>query len=628
MISSNSVDESWNEGCKYDINCDKAATHYCQGCGEIYCISHYWEHQTKLQEHFENIQFTQDLLNQELKSLLSRLSANGILDFIKQIYEIKMKLNEIEKTVNTLQQQLPDVINDDKQDFKKRLMTVINRSEGRNLNDYLENYIDRLRQDIEELKLKLEEIQNNSQKRTSQEQLQIQDMRVRSKSLPVKIKPPLMNWISQGKRKILRSVLDASRQRVMPQADDPAVLCHLLLTPVSPSVLDLKENKLVLHEEDNEIDAEDEDETTMVINSNTTPRISQKIRLSNNIVSWIRGPFRVMVDGTMHMVDFCAQATRISDAVVRAAEQGLARQKQTIMEQETTSNSIKPVFTEITSDWTFEGNNTDQGYTSESIWMRNPQGQRILAKTEDHPLCAANERLAYTLGGLLGLPVNEVQISIYQNKLVTLHTDVAQENEKVITFMDLPKQIRKNLLTNPLLESMDLFDRIIHNVDRNPRNILVTISKTDSIDDDNTRLKIHLIDHGSCFGMGKLNVISLVACKFHSNHLSVVTFDPIEKARKFEQYLSRLPVADRTLMRKTLNRLAEISDDQLGNCITEVQDLLSSNQYNRIHSVLYRQRDIARRYVKQWGIGPRLSNLKEHETNEITSETSDRVAYF
>lgn len=37
---------------------------------------------------------------------------------------------------------------------------------------------------------------------------------------------------------------------------------------------------------------------------------------------------------------------------------------------------------EITSDWHFEGTNANRGFSSRPIWMRNPQGQRILIKAQ------------------------------------------------------------------------------------------------------------------------------------------------------------------------------------------------------------------------------------------------------
>jgi hypothetical protein len=144
--------------------------------------------------------------------------------------------------------------------------------------------------------------------------------------------------------------------------------------------------------------------------------------------------------------------------------------------------------------------------------------------------------------------------------------------------------------------------------------------KTTDINDDSAKVKIHLIDHSNCFGMGKLNGISLIAAKFHSNHLAVVKFDPIHKSKQFEQYLNKLPVNDRPLIGKTLNRFASIADDKFDSWINEIQDLLSSSQYNRINGVLRRQRDIAKRYATQWGISPRSSNIKSNETKENTSE--------
>ncbi|CAF1525411.1 unnamed protein product, partial [Didymodactylos carnosus] len=49
----------------------------------------------------------------------------------------------------------------------------------------------------------------------------------------------------------------------------------------------------------------------------------------------------------------------------------------------------KPAFVEIGPDWTVEGEKLDCGFSSAS--MRDPQGRRVLIKTQDHPLCAANE---------------------------------------------------------------------------------------------------------------------------------------------------------------------------------------------------------------------------------------------
>ncbi|CAF1145764.1 unnamed protein product [Rotaria sp. Silwood1] len=450
-------------------------------------------------------------------------------------------------------------MDEDKQDLKKQMITKTNGSES-NENFYLENHIESLRKEAEQLNLKLEEINNYSATRGSQEKLQTYDTNVQSANVSETIESPLL----QKDRSHLRSIISNSRNSLRQQNVDNSVLSHLLLKLMSPLILDLNESELDSTEAENEINSEDE-KMAGVIGASTTPRISQKIHLSNNIVHWLRGPFKVMVDGTLHMVDVFARGSHVSDDILQAVRKGIARQKQMEMKHQTTNNSLKPAFAEITSDWTLEGQNPDQGFSNVSIWMRDPQGQRILVKIQEHPLCAANEWLAYILGMTLGLSVNEAQISVYKNDLVTLHSDIANENEKTITFMELPKQRRKTLLTDPTIESMDLLDHIIENVDRNPRNILITMPKNAPIDDDTANLKMHLIDHTSCFGMGKLNIISLVACKLHSPHLAVVKFDPIEKAKKFAQYLSKLPVADRILMKKTLNRFAAITDEQFDN---------------------------------------------------------------
>jgi hypothetical protein len=165
------------------------------------------------------------------------------------------------------------------------------------------------------------------------------------------------------------------------------------------------------------------------------------------------------------------------------------------------------------------------------------------------------------------------------------------------------------------MQSMDLFDHFIQNVDRNPTNILITISNKTNIYDQNAKLKIFLIDHSSCFGMGKLNGISVIASKFHSRHLSVVKFDPIDQANKFYRYLNKIPTTDTILLRNTLIRFAQINDKQIDNWMTEIQDLLSSSQYNRIHTLLYRQRDIIRQYILQWGI---------HKTSQF----NQNITYF
>ena len=144
------------------------------------------------------------------------------------------------------------------------------------------------------------------------------------------------------------------------------------------------------------------------------------------------------------------------------------------------------------------------------------------------------------------------------------------------------------------------------------------------INDNIAKVKVYFIDHSNCFGMGKLNGISLIASKFHSNHLAVVKFDPIQKSQQFEQYLIKLPVEDRPLISKTLNRFGTITNEQFDSWMSEIQDLLSPSQYNRIHRVLYRQRDIAKQYMTKWEMSPRSSNIiKSDETGQEELDMTD-----
>lgn len=593
MVTSNKVDEQSDEYCKYNAHCEKVASNPCRGCQQKYCADHYLEHQRRLKGYFEHVRQTQCCLTQKLNSLISQLSADDMLDSMQEIYEFQMQASEIDTTMHAIQEQVQDLVGNDQHDFDKPAIVITHELESDQIGDDLEGDIERLRKDIEELQSKLEVFNTNAESNHS--------LNVPNSSLS--------DRQSARKKSFFRSIIDSSKHSFSPSVDDSTVLSHLLLKPVSPVVMGLDESEWGSTDEEGDLSLDDE--TIGIVDTNSTARASRKIRLSNNIVKWLRGPFKVMIDGTLHAAEMCAQGIPISDAVLQAIADGLARHRQ--------SNSTKPVYAEITSDWVFEGKNLDCGFSSASIWMRDPDGRRILVKTQEHPMCAANEWLAYSLGGLLGLSVNEVRIGIYEKNLVTLHTDVKRENEKVVTFMDLPKQMRTMLLTDATMESMDLFDHILQNVDRNPRNILITMPESSSLDDEPDKLKIHLIDHSSCFGMGKLNVISIIACKLHSQHLAVIKFDPVDKARKFEQYLGKLPSNDRLLVRKTLNRLGALTDEQIDQVMNEVKDLLSPSQFDRIRDVLCRQRDLAKRYTEQWGISPRTSSIKQE---------AEKIVYF
>ncbi|CAF4361029.1 unnamed protein product, partial [Adineta steineri] len=51
-------------------------------------------------------------------------------------------------------------------------------------------------------------------------------------------------------------------------------------------------------------------------------------------------------------------------------------------------------------------------------------------------------------------------------------------------------------------------------------------------------------------------------------------------------------------------------------------------QYNRILSVLYQQRDIARRYVAKWNIYPEVPSVKINETTTSEVETRNPTVYL
>lgn len=616
MVSLNPVEEVLTEHCEYDENCGKCGTNRCRNCDHIFCLDHYLEHQTKLQKHFEYSLRTHDLLSQKLKTLIKDFSSDAIFDLVEQIYEFKIKSIEIEKIANKIQQQLNDLNEENKQE-----KVIWRNNIQSNKNNGIENEIELLRKSIKQLKLKYKEIDNLSQKRLSREQSAIPNINIHhDHSSPIS-----QNQLINTDKNLLTFDYRISNNSLTKQKDTDSMLTRLLVKQTSPSTIHPNEFELSEDEDETSLEEveeeeyydDDDDETIGVYDPDKTPRINKKIRLSNNIVCLMRGPFKVMLDGTMHAFEGFAKEPHAKRTVVQAITHGLIKQKQLTTDQQPTRtiNSLKSAYVKITSDWIFEGENLDKGFTSASIWMRNPQGQRILVKTQDITLCAVNEWVCYVLGRQLGLPVNEAQIGIYQKNLVTLHTDVTLENEKVTTFMDLPKPLRKKLLADPIFESMDLFDQIIQNVDRNPRNILITISNTDKIDDDTTKLKVHLIDHGSCFGAGKLNGISVIASKLHARHFAVVKFNPVDQAKKFERYLNKLPTEDRILMKKTLNRFAAINDEQIESWLTEVKDLLSNSQYDRIQNVLIRQRDIVKQYITQWGLTTRSSSIKSNGKN-------------
>ncbi|CAF0892669.1 unnamed protein product [Adineta steineri] len=598
MTCSKQNDKISTKSCKYDIECDKNAIIKCEGCEEMFCEDHYSKHENKIAEDIEYLISKQNIFNEQLKLFLSKLSANDILNLIKYIYQFKIKSDFIEKQILSIKNQYETIFNQKKSNHEN------NQIENENFYN-IEDFIQAIKKDLQIIFTKFQQISAFNSKDLLEKQTDNQNLSQKQTShLQYLVKNSLNH--SQS-----------SSNELQKQISSPPVDSNK-----DQHFSDDSDNEFYSVEEEEDEDNSDDDDDGIKKSSDSikSPVANSKIRLSNNIVRWLRGPFKLVVNGTMHAVDVCAQGTHISENVLKAVKRGL--------EKQSNNNNNNKTYVDINSDWIYEGENTDRGFTSPSIWMKNPLGERVLIKIQEHPLCAANEWIAYVLGDLLNLPVNQVQIGIYKNELVSVHKDVALENEKTLTYMDLPKDIRKLLLSDSRLECMDLFDHIIQNVDRNQRNILITLPKTDEISDDLKKFKIHLIDHSSCFGMGKLNGLSVVACKFHSNHLSVVKFHPTEQAKKFQQYLNKLTTIDKNLIKKTLNRFASITNEQFDNWITEIQDLLSSSQYNRIHNVLYRQRDITRNYTIQLGIFKNSLTHKSNQMDKLNSETNQTVTYF
>lgn len=568
MTSAESSSPVTSDRCAYDHTCDKIPTEFFSGCRKVYCIDHAATHHKQLKKQLGHIIHARDLLNKRFKESVANLSSNIKTDLIEPIDDFKMKANEITKIALGIEQKLQASVDEDEQ--RTALPSI---ASSKHQHDFFENEIQRLRHDIHQLTLKLEYIDDYARKNESQGELLIRD-------LPT-IKTPLGSDLSNSSNSIT-------------QTDDGKVLSHLVLQLRSPSILYLTENQIVEVANENETGG-------ITIDLNSNAKISHKIHL-NNTVAYLRGPLRVMKDGSIHLIEVFAQGTHISDSVIQAVKQSTARQNQKVSGETSHHNPLPPTFVEITPQWQFEGENSHRGFSGQSIWLRDPDGKRVLVKTHDHPFCAVNEWLAYALAIALGLPINKIQISTYQNNVVTLHTDVADENEETMTLMDLPRPLRKQLMADPIMESMDIFDHLLQNVDRNPTNILITIPKGTNIEDPAAKPKFYLIDHSACFGMGHLSTIRFVAYKFHRHHLVVVKFDPEKEAQKFEQYLMGLPTADRALIGNTLNFFAKITDDQFDAWLTEVQDLLSTPEHDRVGEVLRRQRDIARRYTVQWGI--------------------------
>ena len=591
MVSSNPVGWSTNKLKKFDGRYE-----------EEYYVDHYLKSQVKIKDRM----LVQKLKKKNWNSSMAEFFSKEFFNSAKTLYQLSSSSDQVKDTSTMFQQ---------KQDFEIASTTITNQFQP-NESYYFGNYIEGCKTEIEELELELENTMYDNQ-----QQSHANITRDLSDDCFIQVKPLPLNNGQSRKKCSLDSIFSTFKTSIANKTMETSTLSCPDFPQTTQTISHIKERRLFSLEQERNFFSDEEENEEMIIylNGRTPSKIRHKIRFNNNIVRYLRGPLKSMVHGTMYAVDICAQGTRISDAALQAVKKGLDRQKEIMVQKPANSNSMLPTFVEITSDWTIEGENPNRGFSSPSIWMRDPQGRRILAKIQEHPLCAANEWLAYALGRALGLPVNEVQIAVHKDNLVTLHTDVACEGEKTVTFMNLPKQMRKILMNDLIMATMDIFDRIIENVDRNQQNILITIPKTVNTNDKNIRLSVHFIDHSNCFGMGKLNGISLIASKFHSNHLAVVKFDPIQKARQFEQYLTKLPVEDYALISETLHRFAMVTDEQLDSCMSEIQDLLSSNQYDRIRDVLYRERDITEHYIAQWETSSICSSMKSDEIRQDPS---------
>ena len=185
MIPSKLVNKSSNEYSKHDVMYDYGDTNNSQRYERVYGKDNSLEYRRELQEHIEYVLKTHGLFIQNLKSFITQLSADAILDLIKEIYQFKTELDDIQKTAHKLQQQLQEEINEDKQALE---------------NQYLENDIENLRKDIDHLKLELEQFTNYNEKKVFEEQQT--DINGQTNNVPETIKSRLVSLVSTKKNKL------------------------------------------------------------------------------------------------------------------------------------------------------------------------------------------------------------------------------------------------------------------------------------------------------------------------------------------------------------------------------------------------------------------------------------------
>lgn len=306
---------------------------------------------------------------------------------------------------------------------------------------------------------------------------------------------------------------------------------------------------------------------------------------------WYQKPGKVVKQALGRVMDTVVPLPLAESAIVRAIELRLTSEKVARVTRQGISAvhaEVAPAFTDLTHGWQVLGDNSERGLSNASFWARDPQGQRVMIKIQNLPEGSANERLAFSLGTALGLPVNEVQLGLWEGQVVSLHRDVAREGEQALAIVDLALQERLAATSDPRLAQMELFDQVIQNTDRNPRNILVVKPRAG----ESTPLRLYLIDHTNAFGVGRLPV-SLLAAKFKLKGLAWVYFSPDFEARAFGQYLAGLPPEQWTKVRPLLERFGALTDKQIDVLLQDVHGLLPPEREQLIRRPLQLKRNIA-----------------------------------
>lgn len=158
-----------------------------------------------------------------------------------------------------------------------------------------------MEEDVKDLKAKFNEISNYNKRRLGSVQPVISDG----------------NGETEDQFEVTKSwKMDTLNDAIPRKSNGTPLLTRLLLKQLSPSMLDLDKGE-----------EEDDEEMIVVIDSNTTPKVVQKIRLSNNIVRLVRGPFKTILDDTMHAIDVYTEEINMSDSIIATVKRGFDKQK-------------------------------------------------------------------------------------------------------------------------------------------------------------------------------------------------------------------------------------------------------------------------------------------------------------